>query len=179
VRNSLAFASGVPSHEHQAEEPGSQKADLYLGYGGGLSEIPRHCRCQWRNDGCLSEINGGRCSCRGSRARCRGASKSDNRMHRLIILGAVALASYSGPKTDLTPWFESLKSSGGGYCCAQADGRETEYDMKDGHYVVSINGKSVQVPDDRVLTQPNRHGHAMVWLDYKGDIRCFIPSSGA
>ena len=97
-------------------------------------------------------------------------------MYRLIILSAVALASYSGPKTELTPWFESLKSAGGGYCCAQADGRETEYDTKDGHYVVPINGKTVQVPDDRVLTQPNRNGRAMVWLDSTGNIRCFIPA---
>jgi hypothetical protein len=89
------------------------------------------------------------------------------------------LARYDGPPTDLAPWFDSLKSPGGGYCCAKADGHETEYDESSGSYRVPIDGKMVTVPDDRVLKQPNRHGHAMVWLDYQNNIRCFIPGAGA
>jgi hypothetical protein len=92
------------------------------------------------------------------------------------VAAIIAFVSYSGPKTDLTPWFDSLRSPGGGFCCAKADGRDTDYDTKNGKYTVVINGKTVVIPDDRVLTVPNLHGHAMVWLDYQGAVRCFLPA---
>lgn len=85
--------------------------------------------------------------------------------------------TYSGPPTALAGWFESLKSPGGGFCCAEADGQDTEYDTADGHYRVPLDGKMVEVPDDRVITEPNLHGHAMVWFDYQKNIRCFIPGA--
>ena len=91
----------------------------------------------------------------------------------------IALVSYSGPRTDLTPWFESLRSAGGGFCCAQADGHDTDYGTENGHYTVTVDGKNIVVPDDRVLTVPNLHGHAMVWLNYLGEVRCFLPADGS
>lgn len=87
------------------------------------------------------------------------------------------LVTYSGYPTALSSWFESLHSLGGGYCCAKADGRETEYDQLGNHYRVPLGGKMVEVPDDRVLSQPNLYGRALVWLTPTGKIRCFIPGA--
>ena len=102
-------------------------------------------------------------------------------MPNLTVLATaiIAFISYSGPKTDLTPWFESLRSTGGGFCCAKADGHDTDYGTENGHYTVPVDGKTLAVPDDRVLTIPNLHGHAMVWLDPSGAVRCFLPADGA
>ena len=85
----------------------------------------------------------------------------------------------------LKSWFDSLRSSKG-YCCSDADGRETQYDIRDGHYWLPLSGDGkewTQVPDEAVITEPNKMGRPMVWLGYVGCkdancIRCFIPGSG-
>ena len=92
---------------------------------------------------------------------------------------ALLLITWHGPPTVLSGWFESLSSPGGGYCCAQADGRDTDYTTRDGHYVVPIDGVATIVPSDRVIKAPNLHGSAMVWLDPQHKIRCFIPGAGS
>jgi hypothetical protein len=92
----------------------------------------------------------------------------------------------------LQPWFQSLQSKGGLYCCAQADGHsldESEWDTKDNKYRVFIQGEWIVVPDDAVISGPNKFGKAVVWLQDHADlapgeintitrIRCFIPGSG-
>jgi len=35
--------------------------------------------------------------------------------------------------------------------------------IKDGHYRVRLEGEWVMVPDDAVITEPNRAGRTMVW----------------
>ena len=86
----------------------------------------------------------------------------------------------------LKPWFDSLHS-GKGPCCSDADGTalsDVDWESKDGHYRVRIQGEWWDVPDDAVLREPNRAGRTMVWPIYshsekglKIDIRCFIPGS--
>jgi hypothetical protein len=92
----------------------------------------------------------------------------------------------------LHPWFDSLQNKAGLYCCAKADGHpldESEWDIKDNHYRVVVNGEWMVVPDDAVLSGPNKFGKAIVWLwpsreiaEWGGGgsnlIRCFIPGSG-
>jgi hypothetical protein len=92
----------------------------------------------------------------------------------------------------LQPWFESLRNKLGLYCCAEADGHpldDGEWDMKDNNYRVFIQGEWIVVPDDAVLSGPNKFGKAMVWLRNdarvaSGEIhnitriQCFIPGSG-
>ena len=79
-------------------------------------------------------------------------------------------------------WFDSLKS-GKGPCCSDADGyavSDPDWESKSGHYRVRIEGEWHDVPDDAVITEPNRVGRTMVW-PIKGwgglTIRCFMPGS--
>jgi hypothetical protein len=87
---------------------------------------------------------------------------------------------YSG--SPLKPWFDSLKS-GQGLCCSFADGfvvADPDWESKNGHYRVRLDGEWIDVPDDAVITEPNRAGRTMVW-PIKGatgtTIRCFLPGS--
>src|SRR5438046_167911 len=84
--------------------------------------------------------------------------------------------------SPLKPWFDSLKSSKG-LCCSVADGftvSDPDWESKDGHYRVRLEGEWVEVPDDAVITEPNRFGRTMVWPT-KGSlgtsIRCFMPGT--
>jgi len=97
----------------------------------------------------------------------------------LVILTAPALARDDGryAQSPLKGWFDSLKSKKG-FCCSEADGRETEYDIRSDKYWVPVKGVWTQVPDEALITEPNRLGRAVVWLDQLERIRCFIPASG-
>lgn len=92
----------------------------------------------------------------------------------------------------LKPWFDSLRS-GKGPCCSDADGyalSDVDWQSAGGRYRVRIprsNDPSdknemlwIEVPDDAVITEPNRAGRTMVWpiWGYQGPtIRCFMPGS--
>jgi hypothetical protein len=84
--------------------------------------------------------------------------------------------------SPLKPWFDSLRS-GFGPCCSDADGfvvADPDWESKDGHYRVRLDGQWIMVPDEAVITEPNRAGRTMVW-PIKGSwgitIRCFMPGS--
>src|ERR1700757_263711 len=89
--------------------------------------------------------------------------------------------------SPLKQWFDSLRS-GKGPCCSDADGTalsDVDWEAKDGHYRVRIEGQWWDVPDEAVITEPNRAGRTMVWPVYyrtigaplRVDIRCFMPGS--
>lgn len=85
--------------------------------------------------------------------------------------------------SPLKSWFEHLKSKKG-FCCSFADGvsiSDVDWDTLDGHYRVRLDGTWVPVPDDAVITEPNRTGTAVVW-PMQGpnglNIQCFMPGSG-
>jgi hypothetical protein len=124
---------------------------------------------------------------------------SDRRAGRLktaLTIGLAALllplASHFGHARDrgqfanatpeLKAWFEGLKS-GKGPCCSDADGTavsDVDWESGNGHYRVRLDGEWVDVPDEAVITQPNRVGRTMVWplRGYLGlTIRCFMPGS--
>lgn len=88
---------------------------------------------------------------------------------------------YAG--SELKPWFDNLKSGGGALCCSDADGSaisDADWETKGGHYRVRIDNEWHDVPDDAVITEPNRVGRTMVWpvRGYSGlSIRCFMPGS--
>jgi hypothetical protein len=103
------------------------------------------------------------------------------------ILVASPLANARDPdgryaNSPLHGWFEQLASKKG-RCCSDADGRsiaDVDWVSHDGHYRVRINGEWVDVPDDAVVTEPNRAGPTMVWptyLDGHPQVRCFMPGS--
>jgi hypothetical protein len=84
--------------------------------------------------------------------------------------------------SPLKPWFDQLKS-GKGPCCSDADGTavsDVDWETHDGHYRVRLDNQWIDVPDDAVITEPNRAGRTMVWpiRGYMGTtIRCFMPGS--
>jgi hypothetical protein len=87
---------------------------------------------------------------------------------------------YAG--SPLKQWFDSLKSAKGP-CCSVADGftvSDPDWESKDGHYRVRLDGEWIDVPDDAVVTEPNRYGRTMVWPIQSPtgkSIRCFMPGS--
>jgi len=89
--------------------------------------------------------------------------------------------------SPLKGWFESLHS-GMGPCCSDADGSalsDADWEVKDGHYRVRIEGEWWDVPDEAVIKEPNRAGRTMVWPIYyrafdaplRLEIRCFMPGT--
>ena len=106
-----------------------------------------------------------------------------------VLLAAIAFryADARDPEgrfadSPLKPWFDSLRSHRGP-CCSVADGVvlvDADWESKDGHYRVRIEGAWIDVPDDAVITEPNRFGRTMVWPikgTYGISIRCFMPGS--
>jgi hypothetical protein len=104
-----------------------------------------------------------------------------------LLLGLVSQVSharddgrYAG--SPLKQWFDSLKS-GKGPCCSDADGyavADPDWESKSGHYRVRIEGEWHDVPDEAVITEPNRAGRTMVWpiKVWSGvTIRCFMPGA--
>ena len=106
-----------------------------------------------------------------------------------VLLGAVFLTSPTLARDDgryanspLKPWFESLHS-GYGQCCSDADGyvvADPDWESDHGHYRVLIDSEWVVVPNEAVITEPNRAGRTMVWpvkTAFGVSIRCFNASS--
>jgi hypothetical protein len=92
------------------------------------------------------------------------------------------VGQYAGANPEMKAWFDGLKS-GKGPCCSDADGTavsDVDWQSASGHYRVRLDGEWVDVPDEAVITQPNRIGRTMVWPlhGYLGlTIRCFMPGS--
>jgi len=108
----------------------------------------------------------------------------------LVLLLTPAAARDDGryAQSPLKGWFDGLRS-GKGPCCSDADGyavSDPDWEMRDGKYRVRIDGNWIDVPDDAVITEPNRAGKTMVWplYTYTGGepktlygIRCFMPGA--
>jgi hypothetical protein len=102
-------------------------------------------------------------------------------------IGIVALVRDDGryANSPLKSWFDRL-ASGNGLCCSFADGFSVEnvdWDTQDGHYRVRLYGEWIVVPDNAVVTEPNKYRPAVVWpymdTDGQTQIRCFLPGAGA
>jgi hypothetical protein len=131
----------------------------------------------------------------------RQQDELDARRRIIILVACIGIAAvivllglaFSGAKardldgryaqSPLKPWFDHL-SSKRGLCCSDADGTalsDVDWETKDGHYRVRLNDTWIDVPDDAVITEPNRAGRTMVWPVYYNGvptvIRCFMPGS--
>jgi hypothetical protein len=104
----------------------------------------------------------------------------------LLMLPQVVIArdsgQYAATSPELKAWFDGLRS-GKGPCCSDADGSavsDVDWESSSGHYRVRLDGKWLDVPDEAVITGPNRIGRTMVW-PMRGEtgpvIRCFMPGS--
>ena len=102
------------------------------------------------------------------------------------LCAGVALARddgrFAGTDPELKAWIDRLASKRGP-CCSDADGyalSDVDWESKDGHYRVRLEGEWVDVPDEAVVAGPNRAGRTMVWpyyLDGHPRPRCFMPGS--
>jgi hypothetical protein len=138
----------------------------------------------------------------GSRPGDRGSTSVALALRRISLIGLIAAmavtSSVVGRDLDgrykdssLHDWFDHL-ASGKGLCCSFADG----YVVEDADWQTTTDGKHyrvrvpysaggtqmdwVDVPDEAVITEPNRVGRTMVWPLYGGgvvSIRCFMPGS--
>ena len=100
----------------------------------------------------------------------------------VAILTTMALARDDGryAQSPLKQWLDSLRSNKGP-CCSDADGEETEFEMRDGSYWAPIDGVMTRVPREAVVPESNPHGPAIKWLYYengKRAFRSFIPGAG-
>ncbi len=99
----------------------------------------------------------------------------------LLLLCSPALA-HDVSHPELNEWFNRL-TSGRGLCCSFEDGfavSDVDWESKDGHYRVRLENIWIDVPDEALITEPNRVGSTMVWpLRFDGQIliRCFMPGS--
>jgi hypothetical protein len=137
------------------------------------------------------------------KSRPRGASGLKATLTIGFAMLSLAFASSFGHARDrgqfaanpeIKAWFEGLRS-GKGPCCSDADGTaisDADWESKDGRYRVRVPrygyllaGQQqeqvwVDVPEEAVITEPNRAGRTMVWplYGYLGlTIRCFMPGS--
>lgn len=143
-------------------------------------------------------------SCKSEQGRSRRTTRRRGVAGTACALALIALAAPFGhardrgqfvnTNADLKAWFDGLRS-GKGPCCSDADGSaisDTDWESKDGHYRVRVprfgymlEGQQqelvwVDVPEDAVISEPNRVGRTMVWpiYGYTGvTIRCFMPGS--
>lgn len=87
----------------------------------------------------------------------------------------------------LKDWFNGLKApKSGTLCCAEADGRRTEFVVRDGTYWVPIDGTWYAIPSDAVVRgSGNPTGEAIVFYYLMWDfesggqrpvILCFVPN---
>ena len=122
---------------------------------------------------------------------CRAAGRRKTRLRLgLVVLLSITAAEVGRARdTDgryahspLKEWFDTLKS-GKGPCCSDADGSavsDVDWESSNGRYRVRVEGDWVDVPEEAVITEPNRVGRTMVWpiRGYLGlTIRCFMPGS--
>lgn len=94
---------------------------------------------------------------------------------------------YAAKDPKLHEWFEGLRSSAYGQCCADADGVYvddpswrvvSDPSRPSVHYAVVLEGRWLDVQDAQLVTVPNRVGRAMLWpmhQDGGASIRCFMP----
>jgi hypothetical protein len=136
---------------------------------------------------CLFDENG-RNSPKGCHRKYSGIGVALTTMVAALLLASLQLGQardrgqYANSNPELRAWFEGLKS-GKGPCCSDADGSavsDVDWESSGGHYRVRLEGEWIVVPDDAVITTPNRVGRTMVWpmyLDGKPVVRCFMPGS--
>lgn len=108
----------------------------------------------------------------------------------IVVVIAMIMGRADGRDLDgryanspLKEWFDHL-ASGKGLCCSFADGHAVEdpdWTIENAHYRVRVDGEWMIVPDEAVITEPNRAGKTMVWPYYADGkvlyIRCFLPGS--
>lgn len=102
----------------------------------------------------------------------------------LIIMAWHAAFAHDRERPELDSWYRGLHADDGAWCCDGADANhlaDVDWESKDGHYRIRVDGVWWNVPEGAVISAPNRDGRAMAWLNggYQGHtgVRCFMPGS--
>jgi hypothetical protein len=101
----------------------------------------------------------------------------------MILVAAFILIGGQWPDSPMHQWFENLRSAGKELCCSVADGHpvaDEDWRIVNEHYQVRIGDEWVNVPDQALVKEQNRTGHAMEWHSYNDGhprIRCFMPGT--
>jgi len=156
---------------------------------GGL--VPHQCSDAYpRKDFKTKDVKTGNLKTKELKVRANGRLRAPLRIScatlLMVLASPIGYARDRGQFANSTPemraWFEGLRSAKGP-CCSDADGSavsDVDWETHDGHYRVRIDGQWVDVPDEAVITEPNRIGRTMVWPihGYLGvTVRCFLPGS--
>lgn len=113
-----------------------------------------------------------------------------------FLLASPAVARYVGTEQiqysqEIQDWIKNLKSKKqSSPCCDLSDGDFTSMDIRLGadgksHFFATIEGEWVEIPDDALVTEPNRIGRPIVWyvrwMGLEGKmvtlVRCFLPGA--
>ena len=105
----------------------------------------------------------------------------------VILIGALFFNTrahaHDHMRPDLNPWLKTLRNKHAVPCCDGSDATrlsDVDWDTKDGHYRVRLDGRWVDVPDEAVIEEPNQAGMTLVWPYFKDGMmvsRCFLPGS--
>src|SRR6266567_2610126 len=102
----------------------------------------------------------------------------------LAVATLIILPTHDHTRPDLKEWFPGLQSRAKSPCCDGSEAKrldDVDWETKDGHYRVRIEGLWIDVPDGAIIDSPNLAGPTMVWPYYvNGElhgIRCFIPGT--
>jgi hypothetical protein len=112
----------------------------------------------------------------------RKETRQMKRLALIVLLLCTPALAHDASRPELNSWFDNL-ASGKGLCCSFADGMalsDVDWESANGHYRVRLDGQWIDVPDDAVITEPNRAGRTMVWpmkSPLGTSIRCFMPGS--
>lgn len=110
------------------------------------------------------------------------------RILTLILCAALATAAQARDMDGLSEslsdeqkaWVKGITSQNGVPCCDEADGYDVQWFITDNHYVVVIDGETIDVPPEAVITAPSKLLRARVWYVPSGSgkfIRCFVPGT--
>lgn len=102
----------------------------------------------------------------------------------ILAMFVVGARAHDRERPELDSWYRELHANDGAWCCDGADAShlaDVDWESKDGHYRVRVDGQWWDVPDGAVISSPNRDGRAMVWMNggYQAHTgaRCFMPGS--
>lgn len=112
----------------------------------------------------------------------------------LVACSVFPINAHVKDRPDLAPWFNQLKNGKKQPCCSNSDGTtltDADWQVRKDRYWVYVPTRPpvegtpptmdwVMVPDDAIITEPNKYGQTVVWPLYGPlgiEIRCFMPGS--